>query len=75
MSSRPDLYPTDFDGWLAKVEEECGELIMAIGKYRRFGPTAIDPKTNVSYIDDILVEGSDVCHAVINMAFHWAQSK
>jgi NTP pyrophosphatase (non-canonical NTP hydrolase) len=77
MSSRPDLYPTDFDGWLAKLEEECGEVIKAIGKFHRFGPVATDPKTGVVYdnIADIIREAGDVAQAAISLSYHGAETK
>lgn len=39
---RKDLLPTDLNGWLAKVTEECGEVLQAIGKLQRFGAIAFD---------------------------------
>jgi regulator of replication initiation timing len=73
MSSRPDLYPTDSMGWLAKLEEECGELIKAIGKFRRFGAAPTDPKTGIHYdnVADIFKEGGDVCQALFQLQKTW----
>lgn len=36
---REDLLPVTWDGKLARLEEEMGEVIKAIGKLRRFGNT------------------------------------
>lgn len=63
---REDLLPSTFDTKLARIEEEAGEVIKAIGKYHRFGATATDPKTNITYdnIKDIYSELSDLKHAI-----------
>jgi NTP pyrophosphatase (non-canonical NTP hydrolase) len=42
---RKDLLPNDLDSWLAKVTEECGEVLQAIGKLQRFGVVAYDHGT------------------------------
>jgi hypothetical protein len=46
---RVDLFPKTTEGKLAHVEEECGEVIKALGKLHRFGETATDPKTGITY--------------------------
>ena len=63
---RADLLPTTWEGRLARVEEECGEVIKAIGKMHRFGRVATDPKTKKKYdnVADIMDEVSDLSDAV-----------
>ena len=39
---RPDLLPKTFDGKMAKVMEECGEVLQAMGKVQRHGLVAFD---------------------------------
>lgn len=46
---RTDLFPATTEGKLAHLEEECGEVIKAIGKLHRFGEFAKDPKTGFEY--------------------------
>lgn len=46
---RADLLPDTYEGKLANVVEECGEFLMAYGKYMRFGALATDPKTGRTY--------------------------
>ena len=50
---RSDLVPTTLEGTLDHLGEECSEVIKAIFKIRRFGPTATDPKTGKTY-DNVL---------------------
>lgn len=59
---RADLLPKTWEGRLARLEEECGELIKAIGKMHRFGRVATDPKTKIKYdnVCDIMDEAKDV---------------
>jgi NTP pyrophosphatase (non-canonical NTP hydrolase) len=46
---REDLLPTTLDGKIAKVVEECGEVLHVIGKYGRHGWKPTDPKTGIQY--------------------------
>jgi hypothetical protein len=46
---RADLMPTTREGKLARVLEECGEVVQAYGKLLRFGETATDYKTQKHY--------------------------
>jgi NTP pyrophosphatase (non-canonical NTP hydrolase) len=63
---RPDLLPRTWDTRLARVEEECGEVIKAIGKLHRFGRLATDPKTKLKYdnVADIMAEMYDLKDAI-----------
>jgi hypothetical protein len=63
---RVDLLPTTWDGRLARIEEECGETIKAIGKMHRFGRTATDPKTKIEYdnVSDLMAEIYDLRDAI-----------
>ena len=63
---RLDLLPTTFDGKLDKVVEEAGEFLQAFGKYRRFGATPVDIKTDIKYdnIADMYRELQDLQMAV-----------
>ncbi len=66
--SRPDLYPKpdDISGWMDKTIEECGELLKAIGKYKRFGAVATDDKTGLVYHNgvDVVSECFDVALSI-----------
>ena len=46
--------------WENKVLEECGEVIQAICKGKRFGKTVRHPKTNELNVDEILTEMEDL---------------
>lgn len=46
---RIDLLPKTRKGKLARIVEECGEVIKAYGKLKRFGAYATDPKTQIKY--------------------------
>ena len=63
---RVDLLPTDFDGAVARLVEDCGEILQAVGKMQRFGITACDPKTGKLYdnLEDLKGEMLDVEHAI-----------
>lgn len=63
---RNDLLPTSFDGRIARLIEETGEVLKAIGKLQRFGKEAIDPKTNIKYdnVQDLKEELEDLKHSI-----------
>lgn len=63
---RKDLLPTTFDGKVDRIIEECGEVLKAIGKLKRFGLKAIDPKTGKKYnnLKDLKKELDDLEDAI-----------
>jgi len=66
---RIDLLPTSFDGRLARLVEETGEVLKVCGKILRFGKEAMDPKTNIKYdnVADLKEELQDLKHAIEEM--------
>ena len=46
---RADLLPKTPEGRIDHVVEECGEVLKAIGKLRRFGARATDQQTGITY--------------------------
>lgn len=63
---REDLLPTSFEGRIARVIEESGEVIQAIGKIQRFGKEAQDPKTKIKYnnVEDLKEELQHLKHSI-----------
>jgi hypothetical protein len=63
---RADLLPTDYDGCLIRVIQECSEVIKAITKLQLYGPNPTDHATGISYDNrrDILDECNDLEHAM-----------
>lgn len=63
---RNDLLPTSFEGRIARLIEETGEVLKCIGKLERFGKEAIDPKTNIRYdnVLDLKNELEDLKHSI-----------
>lgn len=63
---REDLLPKTNEEKIAYLIEECGEVLKAIGKYQRFGPTAVDPVTGIEYnnVSDLLIEMQDLERAI-----------
>ena len=63
---RQDLLPKTVEGKLARIVEECGEVLQAIGKIQRFGYTATDPLTNKRYDNwlDLQTELFQLSHAI-----------
>lgn len=63
---RHDLLPHTFDGKVARVVEECGETLQAIGKLQRFGRVATDPSTKFTYdnVHDLNRELQDLQDAI-----------
>ncbi len=41
---KPEYVRTDFDGCLAHVVEECGEVLAAAGKTQRWGWSSVNPE-------------------------------
>ena len=58
--------PKTRDGRIAKVVEECGEVLQTIGKIGRHGLRAWDPHTGKGYDnqDDLLREMQDLRDAM-----------
>lgn len=69
---RNDLLPVDWDGKLARVVEEMGEVLKAIGKLQRFGEYATDSVTGISYQNkqDLFLEIFDLQHALQALIDH-----
>jgi hypothetical protein len=69
---REDLLPITWDGKLSRLEEEIGEVIKAIGKLRRFGEYATDPKTGIPYQNkqDLFLEIIDLQSAINELVSH-----
>ena len=67
MGHREDLLPTTLEGKIAKVVEEAGEVLQAIGKSQRHGFFAIDPMTKIHYDNraDLIVEMTQLREATI----------
>jgi len=63
---RQDLIPKTRSKRIARVLEEAGEVIKAIGKLQRFGKIARDPKTKIKYdnVADLRAEMKDLRHAI-----------
>lgn len=69
---RTDLLPTTREGKLARVLEECGEVIQAYGKLLRFGETAVDPKTQITYDNTVdLTEELRHLQYALKYVFQW----
>lgn len=64
---RPDLIPADKDGSIARVLEECREVVKAI--LYRFGETPTDGKTGIKYdnIEDLKNELSDLKDSIFRL--------
>lgn len=69
---REDLLPNNWDAKLARVIEETGEVIKAIGKLQRFGEYATDPVTKIQYQNkqDLFGEIFDLQHALQELINH-----
>lgn len=67
---RPELIQHNFDGIIALLIEECGEVIQAIGKLNRFGKHAKDPRTGIEYdnVKNLEEELEDLETAI---SFYW----
>lgn len=72
--SRADLLPTTFDGALAKLVEECGEVLQVVGKIGRHGVRAVDHKTRIEYDNgaDLVREMIDVEEAIALVRFYFS---
>lgn len=58
---RLDLLPSSLEGSLARLIEECGETLKAVGKLQRFGLKATDPLTKIEY-DNVAKLHSEIDH-------------
>jgi hypothetical protein len=69
---REDLLPTTWEGKLARVIEETGEVLKAIGKLQRFGEYATDPVTKIQYQNkqDMFCEIFDLQSALQELVNH-----
>jgi NTP pyrophosphatase (non-canonical NTP hydrolase) len=61
--------PTDLSGALARLTEECGEVLKVVGKIGRFGLNATDKKTGLTYSNgvDLEMELIDLKHAIADV--------
>lgn len=60
----PAYLPTDFEGRVAWLLEECGEVVQAIGKAGRFGLRSRDPRTGLSNAEQLSDEITDLLRAI-----------
>lgn len=69
---RSDLLPTTWQGKADRFVEEVGECLKALGKLGRFGHSATDPLTGISYDNrgDLLSELDDLEHATKALRAH-----
>lgn len=69
---RPDLIPTTLHGKLGRLVEETAEMLLALGKYQRFGDFAVDETTGIKYNNeaDLHTELHDLRHAIDEVLSH-----
>ena len=56
--------PKDFNGKLLQVVEECGEVIQAVCKLKKFGIENYHPLMNTNNGENLLSELHDLKHAI-----------
>ena len=66
----PRYLPTDFNGKLAKLSEECHEVGQMAMKAIRFGILNEDPRTGISNLQKIIEEMGDLQHAYLQVFEH-----
>ena len=70
IMKRPELKPQFFEGKIDKLVEECGEVLQAIGKYRRHGAFVTDPSDSTKHYNNIKsleVELHDLQDAIVEL--------
>lgn len=60
----PQYLPQTPEGRIDRLVEEAGEVLMAIGKLRRFGPDSRHPDGGPSNIEQLKTELRDLRHAI-----------
>ena len=62
--------PTDQNGCLTRISEECAEIIQAVSKAQRFGIYNHHPETKESNLMAIMREYADLKHAIRELGKH-----
>jgi NTP pyrophosphatase (non-canonical NTP hydrolase) len=61
---KKEFLPTSPLGMLARLVEECGEVMQAVGKGLRFGMSSENPISKETARDQLLRELGDLEHAI-----------